>query len=74
MQDQEVGVLDGAHDLVDGAGEAEAPLVVGVELAEGGVGSIGAVEPGQVDVIAGENLPQRQGDASAAGFSRSSVS
>ena len=62
VQDQEVGVLDGAHDLVDRAGEAETPGVVGVELAEGGVGSIGAVEPGQVDVVTGEDLPQRQGD------------
>ena len=62
MQDQEIGVLDGAHDLVDGAGEAETPLIVGVKLTERGVGGIGAVEPGQVDVVVGEDLPQRHGN------------
>jgi hypothetical protein len=62
VQDQEVRVLDGTDDLVDVTGEAQAPLVVGVELAERGVGGVGAVEPEEVEVDAGEQGAQREGD------------
>ena len=74
MQHQVVGRFDRGADFLDIAGEAESGVVVGIELAEWGVGGIGAVEPGEVDVIAGQDFGERGGGGLRIGPLRSIAS